>query len=422
MVRNAAPERNVILEARMRAMHLTAVELAEELNKQLLALSGRRGDLTDRTIRRFLAGQTRWPQGRQRLALEAVFGCTAEELGFVPRSGTVPSQGEHRPEEQPVHRRSFIAAAAAITAPGLAVAPARIGISDVARLRAGLDALSASDDVDGGSANAETDALTQAQRALDLLQRGTLSSRVRQQIYAAAAEATNHAAFAAIDSRQFERAQRHLDRALTLAGLSGDPVVSLATWDNIAMLSGHRGRFADAEAASRKARMSSISRRDPLYASLCHARNAVAHASMGELSASQRALGHAEDALTRAPDAERPRWMHFFDIAELNGLSAIAYLRLGRPDKAEFHAHYTLARLKPDLLRNRAYYTAQLAIAQLRQGELELACATADKLLTRELPSSARVRDLLKTFRSEASATGSARARAWLNNTTTVRI
>jgi hypothetical protein len=55
-------------------------------------------------------------------------------------------------------------------------------------------------------------------------------------------------------------------------------------------------------------------------------------------------------------------------------------LRLGRPEEAESNAHHTLHRLKPALLRNRAYYTAVLGLTQLRQGELELACATGANL------------------------------------------
>jgi hypothetical protein len=61
-------------------------------------------------------------------------------------------------------------------------------------------------------------------------------------------------------------------------------------------------------------------------------------------------------------------------------------------------------------------------LTDLGQGEMELACATADRLLTRELPSSERVRALLKTFRTEAAATGSARARSWLNDTRSVHM
>lgn len=405
----------------MLARGLTAGELAEELNEQLLALTGRRGDLTDRTVRRFIRGETQWPQGRQRLALQALFGCTAEELGFVPRSRKAPRAEERHPED-PVHRRTFIAATTSnLAAPALPATP-HIGSSDIARLRAELDAVSAGDDADGGSVDAESAAMALAHRALGLLQRGRASSRIRGQVYAAAAEAVNHAAWAAVDSRQLDRAEKLLDRALTLAGMSGDPTVELATWDNIAVLASQRQDFADAAAASQRARATSIARRDPLFASLCHARNAVAHASMGDVRATERALGHAEDALSRATPAPRPRWMRFYDSAELHGLSAVAYLRLGRAEEAEFHAHTALSRLAPDLLRNRAYYTAQLALAQLEQGELELACTTADRLLTRELPSSERVRVLLKTFRTEAAATGSARARSWLNDTRSVRI
>jgi len=417
--------RNVALEARLRAGGMTAGELAEEMNKRLLALTGRRGEMDDRAVRRYLSGRIRWPRARQRLAMESVFDCPAEELGFQrpAQPGPGAPASRHDPED-PVLRRSFLSAAtatAASMATPAAAAP-QIGASDLARLRARLDALSSRDDREGGGPQMETAALYEAQRALDLMQRSRVSARIRAEIYSVASDATAAAAWAALDSHELERAQSHLDRALTLAGLSSDPVASLRAWNNIAMLAGQRKHWADAEAAARAARAASITRRDPLYSSLCHARGALAQASMQDERAALRSLGHAEDALAKAEPGDRPGWTHFYDEAELHGLSAIVHLRLGRPDQAEYHAHNTLARLKPGLQRNRSYYTAQLALAQVRQGELELACGTADQLLAGQLPGSARVRELLRTFRTEAAATGSARARAWLDETRSVRI
>lgn len=194
--------------------------------------------------------------------------------------------------------------------------------------------------------------------------------------------------------------------------------MTLRVWNYMALLSTQRGKFGDAQAAAEAVRATSAVRRDPLYASLGHARYALALSRQNDARGALRALGRAEDALGKAAvDLPRPAWVNFYDPAELHGLSAIVHLRLNQPDRAEYHVHQTLARIKPEYGRNRAYYTAQLALAQVKQGGLEQACATADTLYTDGLPDSGRVRDLLREFRTEAAATGSTLARTWLTDT-----
>jgi len=77
------------------------------------------------------------------------------------------------------------------------------------------------------------------------------------------------------------------------------------------------------------------------------------------------------------PEAERPTWIRFYDSAELAGLTAGAHLRLGRAHEAEAETHRALALLRPAYRRNRMLYTVQLAHAQLAQGDVEQAVATA---------------------------------------------
>lgn len=69
--------------------------------------------------------------------------------------------------------------------------------------------------------------------------------------------------------------------------------------------------------------------------------------------------------------------MGFYDAAELHLLALIATTTLGLWEEAEAHAHQTLAKLRPELKRNRALTHVHLAHAQLGQREPELALATA---------------------------------------------
>jgi hypothetical protein len=103
-----------------------------------------------------------------------------------------------------VHHRSFLAASTA-AATALSVSPTaaslRVGSADIDRLQAALDELSATEQRSGGSSNVEALALTQAQIAVNLMNHGHATARVRREIYTIAANATLAAAWAALDSR-----------------------------------------------------------------------------------------------------------------------------------------------------------------------------------------------------------------------------
>ncbi|MFF4674115.1 hypothetical protein ACFY1C_30495 [Streptomyces sp. NPDC001279] len=121
---------------------------------------------------------------------------------------------------------------------------------------------------------------------------------------------------------------------------------------------------------------SSIARRDPLYASLGHLRNANGLARLRRRSEALRALNDAERAFARTTDQQRPEWIGFYDNSEVDALSSFIWSALGDHRRAEYCLHRTLAAIPDGLVRNRALYTAHLSLAQARQAELELACAT----------------------------------------------
>ncbi|MFI0975963.1 hypothetical protein ACH4SP_02920 [Streptomyces sp. NPDC021093] len=77
--------------------------------------------------------------------------------------------------------------------------------------------------------------------------------------------------------------------------------------------------------------------------------------------------------------------------------------RLGAHEQSEAHLHSTLSRIRPDFVRNRVYYQAHLALAQLRQGDIEQGCATATSVLPsiRSDSLTGRTGEVLATFHSE---------------------
>lgn len=372
---------NKIFREKMAEAGFTQTELAEAVNADLRA-AGYEGTVSDRTVRTWLTGKSRWPHRRQRAALEAVFRCPVNELGFTPRQE--PATIHMPASEDPVLRRRFISASTGTALSATVGAPAhvgtrRVGTSDVEQLQDKFAVIVASDHRYGGKLTIETQAASLAGEALALQAQGGASQRVRGALFGCAASFTSSAMWAATDGRRFDAAQRHFHRAASLASMSGDPSIQFRIWSHAGSLYRHMGRPSDALAANDVARNLPITRRDPMFASLGHARHAAIYGRMGDSRAVCQALNHAHDAFERAdPGEQRPMWMNAVcDRAELEELALSAHLSLGNHDTAEALAHRSLALLRPHMRRDRAIVTVRLAHAQLGQDDLEPAVATA---------------------------------------------
>ncbi|MFJ4004365.1 XRE family transcriptional regulator [Streptomyces sp. NPDC090023] len=391
-------EGNESLVRAMVELGLTQTELAERVNDHLIR-AGHEGTVSDRTVRNWLTGKTRWPHPRQREAVEAVFGCTAEELGFRPPARRRPSNSP----EDPVDRRNFLSVATGTTASVVAPfvgAPPQVGTSDVIRLRQNLDALMELDDTRGGHEGLERAALSGAQEALAKQKLGA-TRRIRQRLFSVAADYTATAAWSALDARQGDRAATLLRRALYLAGMGQDPVVEMRVWNSYAMLAYQQGEHHEAVDAGLAAQSTAITKRDPLFASLAHARTAIGHSTLGNRQAAIRSLEYAQEALGKASlDGPRPSWMAFYGPAELTAMRAIVLDRIGDSADAEAASHRALGSIPEQFRRNRALATTRLALAQLHQRDIDQACATASGVfdLMAGSPIPGRMRSLLGDF------------------------
>ncbi|WP_242537151.1 XRE family transcriptional regulator [Streptomyces albidoflavus] len=412
--------RNDRLSAWMAEYGMSAAELADAVNEAIRDLTGALGSTSERSVFRWLAGDVRWPNERQRRALEAVTGRPPRDLGFVPRGKkqSVPAI----PEDPLMHRRSLLGAAAgtaaAVSIPlasPAAARPSRVGASDVIRLRDDIERLVALDSLRGGQ-GLERTALQGAAEATRLQQQST-TQRVRQRLLTLAATFTSAAAWSLIDVGELEGASRHLDRALTLAGLARDPEAAMQVWNLRSMLARQRRDYAEAVAAAQAAQATAVARRSPLHASLAHARAAVGLAHGGQGRSALASLGRAEEALTKVDWAEpRSAWLEFYGPAELYSLSAIVQDLAGRPADAEATSHRALAALGPEYRRNRAHATAWLAVTQLHQNEVEQACATSSAVFGftgGALPG--RLRQLLGDFQRDLIARDPKAAHEWMD-------
>jgi tetratricopeptide (TPR) repeat protein len=412
--------RNAALQAWMNEHGHSSNSLAEAVNKAQERLTGRMGGHDGSSVRAWKAGRVKWPKSATRRALEDVTGLPATALGFVPR-GRPPSTPAAPQEDPDMKRRSLVggiaaAAAVAAAAPGTA-APRRIGMSDVDRLQSRFAEIIASDHRHGGQLGIEQRAAVLADEALNLQNSGSASQRVRSNLYACAASFRSSAMWAAIDGRRYDDAKGHMREAQALAEMSGDQAIKFRIWSHTGTMYRHMGRPADALAANDVARNLHITRRDPMFACLGHARQAATYGLIGDTAAVQRALGYAQDALDRADQGlARPVWMTAArDGAELETLALAAHLRLGNFERAETHAHQSLTLLRPEMQRDRAINTVRLAAAQLGQGEIELAVATVMRVPSDVATQHARVTRMLQEFGAalRATAPGSTAVQTW---------
>ncbi|WP_155058803.1 XRE family transcriptional regulator [Streptomyces blattellae] len=420
--------RNTVLEAWMTEHGYSSNSLAEAVNRAIERLTGRPGGLDGSSVRAWKAGRVTWPKAAARKALEDVTGLPAVALGFVPRGRPSSIPAPPQQEDPDMKRRTLVgsiaAAAAAAAAPGTA-SPRRIGMSDVNRLNKRFAEIIASDHRHGGQLGIEQRAAALADEALNLQNAGSATQRVRSNLYASAAAFRSSAMWAAIDGRRYDVAKAHMREAQALAEMSGDQAIKFRIWSHAGTMYRHMGRPADALAANDVARNLHITRRDPLFACLGHARQAATLGLTGDTAAVRHALGCAQDALERAdPDLARPVWMAAVrDGAELETLALSAHLRLGNFEQAESHAHRSLTLLRPQMQRDRAINTARLAHAQLGQGDAEAATATAMRIPTSAATQHARVTRMLQEFGAalRATAPGSSTVRTWTEHTATWR-
>jgi tetratricopeptide (TPR) repeat protein len=221
--------------------------------------------------------------------------------------------------------------------------------------------------------------------------------------------------WAAIDGRRFDAAQRHLGRAASLAAMSGDQAIQFRIWSHAGTLYRHLRRPVDAIAANDVARRLAITRRDPLFASLGHARHAAILGLTGDKHGVRRSMAQARAAFDRAErNLPRPRWMAGVQNgAEIEELALSACLSLGEHAEAEAYAHRSL-----DLLpagRDRALSTVRLAQSLLGQGETEYALTTVTSMPYAAAARYPRVLRLLRDVDQDFRATqpGATRREAW---------
>ncbi|MFJ9430595.1 MFS transporter [Streptomyces sp. NPDC101490] len=285
--------------------------------------------------------------------------------------------------------------------PGTVAEHARVGHSDVAKLREAAEDARRWDSKYGGG-DWRSSMVPECLRvdAAPLLL-GSYSDEVGRALFGATAELTRLAGWMAFDTGQQEAAQRYYIQALRLARAAADVPLGGYVLASMSLQATYRG-FADegvdlAQAALERNRGLATARTMSFFR-LVEAR---AHAKAGDGAAAATALKASEGWLERSRDGDGdPSWLGFYSYDRFCADAAECYRDLRMPREVRRFTEQALSRPTEEFVRSHGLRLIVSAVAELESGNLDAACAAGTRAVeVAGRISSARtteyVRDLL---------------------------
>ncbi|MFF9149343.1 MFS transporter [Streptomyces sp. NPDC055051] len=278
---------------------------------------------------------------------------------------------------------------------------ARVGHSDVAKLReAAEDARKWDSKYGGGDWRSSMVPECLRVDAAPLLL-GSYSDEVGRALFGATSELTRLAGWMAFDTGQQEAAQRYYIQALRLARAAADVPLGGYVLASMSLQATYRG-FADegvdlAQAALERNRGLATARTMSFFR-LVEAR---AHAKAGDGPAAAGSLKSAEGWLERSRDGDAdPTWLGFYSYDRFCADAAECYRDLRMPREVRRFTEQALSRPTEEFVRSHGLRLVVSAVAELESGNLDAACAAGTRAVeVAGRISSARtteyVRDLL---------------------------
>jgi tetratricopeptide (TPR) repeat protein/transcriptional regulator with XRE-family HTH domain len=418
-------QRNSVLVAQRQARNWSQERFCEQFELQAYEL-GLRLAITPRQLRRWENGQS-IPQPDHRLVLEALFGIPFQQLGFSQhtrahlagleqphtQAGTVKAMVETA-HKAPLDRRDFVV----LTGPTLAT-PILAWLCDPAPFTAALNGhqvtmpmvedikqrtaiLRRLDDA-MGSGSLRNAVNGDLQLVVDLLKNARYTDTVGQSLFSAAGELFGFAGWLSFDSGLHAAAQHYYLAGLRAAHTAGDRALGamILNWMNLQAV--RLGNPTDAIQLSQAAQTSTKDAISPKDAALVAMRLASAYAQAGDQKAQATALNQAFDLFNRR-DTHGRSYVYWLNEAHLLCTAGRwCFLPAGQYSQAIKHLRQGLGLLDKAFTRDRAECLSALAIAHVRQNEVEQACATGTQALTlaAQVNSPYYVTDCLHILRRE---------------------
>ena len=273
----------------------------------------------------------------------------------------------------------------------------RVGLADVAMVKATSDTFATLDDRFGGQ-HARHAVIQYLSRDVAPLLSGRYTEGVGRALFSAVAEATLLAGWMSYDACQHGLAQRYFLQGLRFAQDGGDRRLAGSILSAMSHQATFLGRYAEAATLARAARMGISGVATPTLMAQFHAMEARALARTGDKRACEQALAEAARFLDQRNSGDEPEWITYFDEAELAAEAAHCFRDVSNARQAVEHAGNAMS---GNHVRSDFFATMVLADAHLRAGDVDEACrVTLDALDLGEQLHSARCVSYLREFRT----------------------
>lgn len=392
-------DRRKIPNPRLRAVREGDFQMSRQEFAHLIVATGEEiGEVvacSSRLVAAWEDGEVRLPRGVYRRILTRLTGRTMQDLGFRLETPIqrVASPVTHTGAKQrnPVDRRGFLtdSAGAALSLLPLAFSESaknpqgRIGEGDVQRLRRAVSTIYAHDHDHGSSALLRGEAGTALNTAYNWLQSGSFTDTTGRSLRSTTGHLSIAAGWLSYDSGRAADARSLYSEALAAARLADDPALEGHAFGCLSLLAKASGRPREAVSAAQGAQNAVRTYGSARMYSLFSMREAGGWALLGDAGAADRAIVRAHDLYSRGPAEADPDWLEFYTSAELAGLEALARADLDQHERAAAGAEQAVMLHGDRFTRNKALYTADVAIqhAVSSRPEPEAAVEAAQRVL-----------------------------------------
>ncbi|MFD5696552.1 hypothetical protein [Streptomyces lasiicapitis] len=347
---------------------------------------------TARLVAAWEDGEVLCPRAVYRRILTRMTGRSMSDLGFSvgrPAAPAEPRTEAVGPEmEDLVERRAFLLDSAGATLglvpPGsrLEGRRARIGAGDVRAVDQVVNDIYTHDH-DHGSAALRRQAAKILHTSYQWLQDGSYTQRTGQRLRSATGFLIIAAGWLSYDSGRVADARSLYGEALAAARIAADPGLEGHAFGCLSLLAKASGRPREAISAAQGAQTVARTYGSPRMLALFAMREAGGWALLGDSSATDKAIVRAHTLYAQGPRDADPSWLEFFTPAELAGLEALARADLDQHERAASGAEQAVLLHGNAFARNRALYTADIAIqhAVKDRPEPEAAAEAAGRVL-----------------------------------------
>lgn len=382
--------------ARLRAVRENELQMSrQELAKLIVEIGKEKGETVACTARLVAAwedGDVQLPRAVYRRILTRLTRRTMHELGFRLNTAAHPTMlaDATNPGEEQVNRRGFMADSTGavlslvpLLFPRDGAPPGRIGAVNVRALDTAVAKIYTHDH-DHGSAAMRRDASDALHTAYSWLQEGTYTEKTGKRLRSATGHLSIAAGWLSYDSGRPADARSLYNEALAAARIAEDPSLEAHAFGCLSLLAKASGRPREAVSAAQGAQSVAKSHGSPRMLSLFAMREAGGWALLGDAGATDRAIVRAHQLYAKGTRKADPKWLEFYSPGELAGLEALARADLDQHERAAAGAEQAVLLHGDQFTRNRALYTADIAIqhAVREHPEPEAAAEAARRLLT----------------------------------------